>query len=93
MELQDGDTIYWRKDPQQPEADGFEIKRQGSDAVQCRIHLYLDAMPEKYKLNADLSQLLNVQMDTKTEVIMHVWQYIKLHRLQDATDPRTVNCN
>jgi len=38
----------------------------------------MDYAPHKYKLSEDLSKLLDIKLDTKPNVIMALWQYIKV---------------
>ena len=92
---QEKNVVEWHKQqqPQQPEIDGFEIKRLGDESVPCRIMLKLDYFPDKFRLSPALSKLLQMQFETRQTVIMALWQYIKKHRLQDGQDRRMINTN
>lgn len=83
--------IEWHKGAAQPETDGFEVKRLGDENVRCQIMLKLENLPEKYKLSPALGRLLNLRYETRQQIIMGIWQYIKKHRLQDAHDHRLIN--
>ncbi|KAJ3051187.1 SWI SNF, matrix associated, actin dependent regulator of chromatin, sub d, member 3 [Rhizophlyctis rosea] len=85
--------IEWHKQPGLPECDGFEIKRRGDSEVKAKILLTIDYTPEKYKLSAELGKLLDIHTDTQTNVIMALWQYVKLHKLQDSEDKKFINCD
>ncbi|ORX56122.1 SWI/SNF and RSC complex subunit Ssr3 [Piromyces finnis] len=87
----EGNIIEWNKEHGTPEIDGFEIKRTGDTDVNARILIEMDYAPHKYKLSEDLSKLLNIKLDTKTNIIMALWQYIKYHKLQDSDDKRIIN--
>jgi len=87
----EGNIIEWNKKPGLAEIDGFEIKRTGDTDVNAKILIEMDYAPHKYKLSEDLSKLLDIKLDTKPNVIMALWQYIKYHKLQDSDDKRIIN--
>lgn len=104
---QDG-LIEWTKVPMSAETDGFEIKRRlthnlmGTDgtevqrftlAVPIKIFAQFDWGQEKFRLSAPLAAVLARDIDSKPNIIMGLWQYIKLHKLQDADDRRCVCCD
>jgi len=89
----EGNMIEWNKNPGQPEIDGFEIKRTGDTDVNAKIIIEMDYAPHKYKLSEDLANLLDIKLDTKPNVVMALWQYIKYHKLQDSDDKRIINNN
>lgn len=70
--------------------DGFEIKRQGDRDTRVKIILRVDHRPERYKLSAELSSLLGMDLETRPRIISALWQYVKLHDLLDADDATTV---
>ena len=90
----DGNVVEWIKTTGLADTDGFEVKKSGTAAnVPVKIYLNLDYAPEKFKLSEELSQLLGIHTDTKAHVIMALWQYIKIHKLQDADDKKIINNN
>ncbi|KAJ3032004.1 UNVERIFIED_CONTAM: hypothetical protein HDU68_009105 [Siphonaria sp. JEL0065] len=85
-------TVEWRKgDSQIKDFDGFEVTRKGDQEVQVRISLVLDQDPELYKISPDLASVLGVEKDSRTSAILRLWQYIKMHGLQDIEDKRQIN--
>ncbi|RKO97553.1 hypothetical protein CXG81DRAFT_10939 [Caulochytrium protostelioides] len=89
----DGATVQWQPTAGAPDCDGFEIKRLGDTDVKCKILLYLRHQPERTKLAPALAALLDIKADTRENVTLALWQYIKGHRLQDEEDKRAVRCN
>jgi SWI/SNF-related matrix-associated actin-dependent regulator of chromatin subfamily D len=89
----EGNTIEWEKRPGDPETDGFEVKRQGDSDTQVKILVYLDRHPEKFKLSPALGHLLDIQMDTMSNVLLAIWQYVKVNKLLDPEDPRCIKCD
>ncbi|RKO90599.1 SWI/SNF and RSC complex subunit Ssr3, partial [Blyttiomyces helicus] len=87
----EGNLVEWHKQSGAPECDGFEVKRRGDADVNVKVLLYLDHTPEKFKLAPELAKLLDVHTDTLANIVMALWQYVKIHKLQDVEDKRKVN--
>ena len=77
--------------------DGFEIRRPFPSAsteqnLQFKIHLQFNFAPEKYRLAPQLSSLLSgLTLATKPAIILALWQYIKLHKLQENDEKKIIN--
>ncbi|KAI8812324.1 SWI/SNF complex 60 kDa subunit [Cladochytrium replicatum] len=89
----EGNIIEWYKQPNAPECDGFEIKRMGDRDVHAQILIYLANTQDRYRLREDLATLLDIHTDTKENIIMALWQYIKVNKLQDSEDKKRINCD
>jgi len=89
----DSYSIEWDKSRASGETDGFEIKRRGDQECNVKILLHVDFQPTRYKLSPTLSQLLNLHTDTKPKIILNLWQYIKMNKLQDPDDRKSIQCN
>ncbi|KAI9494431.1 hypothetical protein BDB00DRAFT_819141 [Zychaea mexicana] len=89
----EGNTVEWHKQPNSPEHDGVEVSRRGDVNVKARIILDPEYMPQKFKLDAPLSELLDMKLETKPQIVMGIWNYIKHHKLQDAEDKRVIHCD
>lgn len=46
-----------------------------------------------YKISHSLASILGIQMDTRPRIIMHLWQFIRTHKLTDPDDKKLVICN
>ena len=55
--------------------------------------IQLDHIPEKFKLSNELAKILDIHTETKPNIIMALWQYIKTNKLQDQEDKRIVSCD
>jgi SWI/SNF-related matrix-associated actin-dependent regulator of chromatin subfamily D len=76
--------------------DGFELLRpvpSGAPETTIRVMLWLDHLPQRWKLAPALSVLLGLHTDTKPRIVTQLWQYIKIHRLQDPDDKRVIHLN
>ncbi|KAJ3117705.1 SWI/SNF complex component snf12 [Phlyctochytrium bullatum] len=82
----EGNVIEFRRSPGFAEFDGVEVKRKGDSDVRAKIYIYLESNPEKYVVTDALRELIGVSVDTKSNIIMALWQYIKINKLQDVDD-------
>ncbi|KAK0240392.1 BAR-domain-containing protein [Armillaria nabsnona] len=76
-----------------PVLDGFTVRRTGDAAVKLRIILYPDHYPEQYKVSPELGDILGIKEESRVGVIQTLWNYIKLHGLQDKVDRRMVRAD
>lgn len=95
----DGNFIEWKRPLPQPnappfeEVDAIDIERKGDTNINLTVKLYRDESPEKYKLSAPLAELLDIKEDTRTGIVMALWEYIRFNGLQDPDEKRMVNCD
>ncbi|KAF8358874.1 ham-3 [Pristionchus pacificus] len=89
----DNHLVEWHRTPQTNETDGFQVKRPGDKPVTAKIMLLLDYQPMRFKLHPRLAKLLGFACDTRPKIVEALWQYIKTHSLQDATDRDVINCD
>lgn len=96
VEFEDGGVVEWNKfsdKGQQLNVDGFEIKRPsvGPEEIPCKIHLQFDFSPERFRLSPALGNLLNLTLATRPAIVVALWQYIKLHKLQESDEKKIIN--
>lgn len=99
----EGNVIEWRKPapnappgaiPQGPlEFDGFEFERKGDENVNCTIKLIRDEVPDRFRLNPALADLLDTKEDTRAGIVMGIWEYVRINGLQDPDERRNINCD
>ncbi|KAI9012498.1 SWI/SNF and RSC complex subunit Ssr3 [Phycomyces nitens] len=89
----EGNMIVWEKQPNAADFDGIEMKRKGDTNVQVRIVLDPEYNPQKFKLSPALSDMLDMKLETKPQIVMGLWNYVKHHKLQDAEDKRIIHCD
>jgi SWI/SNF-related matrix-associated actin-dependent regulator of chromatin subfamily D len=87
------DVLEWFQKPGQAEVDGFEVKRHGSTPVPIRILIDFDHQPERFKLSTQLSSLLGLQVSSKPHIILAMWRYVKLNKLQESDEKKVINCD
>lgn len=87
----DKQFVEWRNSPSCPESDGFEVRRVGVPfSKHFTIVLTLSNQPERLKLSPDMAAVLQIQAGTRPEIVMAIWQYIKLHNLQESDEKKQV---
>ncbi|KAG1470813.1 hypothetical protein G6F56_002469 [Rhizopus delemar] len=90
----EGNMIEWQRQTNSTnDYDTIEIKRKGDMNINCRIVFHLEHNPQKYKLSPILSDLLDTQLDTKLQIVMGIWNYCKMQKLQDNEDKRIIRCD
>lgn len=92
----EGPILDYHKPPNVPGSavaslPGLEIKRKGDSDVQLKISMTLENMPERYKLQPALSQLLDLTEATRQEIISGLWHYVQAEKLQDTEEKRLVH--
>lgn len=95
-------VIEWKKPqvapntPNPPNAadfDQIEFKRGGDENTNITINLYRDEHPEKYQLKSPLTEILDVSSASRAEVVMGIWDYIRLNGLQEEDEKRSFECD
>ena len=71
--------------------DGICIKRPAKEEnMKVKILFYLSYHIKEFLLTPKLSELLGISQGTLTQILYHLWQYIKLNSLQDNENPKIV---
>ncbi|KAI0798153.1 SWI/SNF complex 60 kDa subunit [Abortiporus biennis] len=91
----DGNIVEWSGTNPQAQAplDGFTVRRRGDATTKIRIIIHLNQYPEHYKVHPELGSILGIKEDTRTGVIHALWNYIKVHGLQDKLDRKTIKAD
>jgi SWI/SNF-related matrix-associated actin-dependent regulator of chromatin subfamily D len=87
------DVIEWDKAQSNGDTDGFEIRRPGDTETTAKIILHLDYAPSRFKVSPALGAALGLHTDTKSKIVLGLWQYIRVNRLHDPDDRRYVVCD
>lgn len=85
------ELVEWSNGPGVPESDGFELRRQGvPGSRRVTIVLRLAASPETFRLAPGLATVLALETGSRPEVVLALWQYIKLHKLQESDEKKQI---
>ena len=69
---------------------GFMIQRELLKNIKnfkVEIELYINYPNLEFSLSPQLNQILGIKQGTRTNILYHMWQYIKLNSLQDNENP------
>lgn len=88
------DIVEWIKGPGTAETEGFEIHRTGSRDVACKIVIRLDEQPERFRPSSELAAILvGRELASKPAAVLAIWQYVKVHKLQESDEKKQVRCD
>lgn len=95
-------SVEWTKpekiaNPANPPAvadfDELTFKRNGDENMNITINLFRDENPERFELSPALADVVDMEVATRSEVQMGVWEYIKLMGLQEDEEKRNFRCD
>lgn len=86
----------WHEDASAPgrvSFDALDIRRRGSQPVAARITLQPKEQLDAFELSPALARVLALQRETRAGVVLALWHYVRVHKLQDAEEKRVVRCD
>ncbi|OCH90078.1 SWI/SNF complex 60 kDa subunit [Obba rivulosa] len=89
----EGNVVEWIPGPNTTPLDGFTVRRKGDTVTKIRVILHLEQQPQQCKVHPDLGNVLGLKEDSRTGVVQALWNYIKIHNLQDKVDRRVVRAD
>ncbi|KAL4896573.1 PCI-domain-containing protein [Aspergillus ambiguus] len=94
--------VYWAK-PQLPpntvslppnaDFDSLQFSRGSQENLNVTISLVRDETPERYKLSKELAEVLDVEEETRSGIVLGIWDYIRAMGLQENEEKRLVRCD
>ncbi|KAJ2968290.1 hypothetical protein NUW58_g10253 [Xylaria curta] len=95
-------SVEWKKpervggSPNLPAAADFDeltFKRHGDENLNITINLIRHEEPERYALSPQLEDIVDMREATRQEIVMGVWEYIKMMGLQEDEEKRHFRCD
>ncbi|KAI1325628.1 hypothetical protein F5Y16DRAFT_258684 [Xylariaceae sp. FL0255] len=95
-------SVEWKKPervggstnaPAAADFDELTFKRNGDENLTITINLIRHEDPERYALSPILSEIVDMQEATRQEIVMGVWEYIKLFGLSEDEEKRNFRCD
>ncbi|KAI1293367.1 hypothetical protein F5Y03DRAFT_374052 [Xylaria venustula] len=95
-------SVEWKKpervggSPNLPAAADFDeltFKRNGDENLNITINLVRHEEPERYALSPVLEDIVDMREATRQEIVMGVWEYIKMMGLQEDEEKRNFRCD
>ena len=86
--------VEWKKSPGSNDLDSITFQRKCDETVNVNFSLIRDdALDQRHRLSTVLAQTLEMEEADRAEVVMGLWEYIKLFNLQEDEDKRLVRCD
>ncbi|CAI7668630.1 unnamed protein product [Penicillium crustosum] len=79
--------------PPTAEFDSLQFSRASQDNLNVTISLVRDEIPERYKLSKELAEVLDVEEETRSGIVLGIWDYIRAMELQEDEEKRQVRCD
>ncbi|KAI1780239.1 hypothetical protein F4818DRAFT_395058 [Hypoxylon cercidicola] len=95
-------SVEWKKPeragpssslPAAADFDELTFKRSGDENINITINLYRHEEPERYAVSQDLEDIVDLSEATRLEIVMGIWEYIKLMGLQEDEEKRNFRCD
>ncbi|KAE8390342.1 hypothetical protein BDV23DRAFT_172490 [Aspergillus alliaceus] len=95
-------TVNWTKPPLPANAvtlpptadfDSLQFSRASQENLNVTVSLVRDETPERYKLSKELAEVLDVEEETRSGIVLGIWDYIRAMGLQEDEEKRLVRCD
>ncbi|XP_076906825.1 SWI/SNF complex component SNF12 homolog [Bidens hawaiensis] len=89
----DNHVILWDSSRSLNLNEGFDVKRKGDKEFTAIIRLEMNYTPERLKLSPALSEILGLEIETRSRVLSAIWHYVKVKNLQVSDDTSYFTCD
>lgn len=79
--------------PPSADFDSFEFSRNAEVNLNTTISLVRDENPERFRLSNDLASILDTDEETRSGIVVGLWEYIKALDLQESEEKRAIRCD
>lgn len=79
--------------PANAEFDSIQFSRNSQENLNVTLSLVRDESPERLKLSKELAEVLDVEEETRSGIVLGIWDYIRAMELQEDEEKRTVRCD
>ncbi|KAJ6141379.1 hypothetical protein N7470_009769 [Penicillium chermesinum] len=79
--------------PDNAEFDCINFARSSQENLNITLNLVRDEVPERFKLSKELAEVLDVEEETRSGIVLGIWDYIRAMELQEDEEKRTVRCD
>lgn len=79
--------------PPTADFDSLQFSRGAQENVNITLSLVRDESPERYKLSKELADVLDVEEESRSGIVLGIWDYIRAMGLQEDEDKRSVRCD
>lgn len=95
-------TATWNKPQLPPSAtssppnadfDCLQFSRAAQENLNVTVSLVRDETPERFKLSRELADVLDTEGETRSGIVLGIWDYIRAMGLQEDEEKRQVRCD
>ncbi|KAI0484632.1 putative 3-phosphoinositide dependent protein kinase-1 [Xylariaceae sp. FL0804] len=95
-------SVEWKKPeriggsaslPAAADFDELTFKRSGDENLNITINFFRHEEPERFAVSPELEDVIDMREATRQEILMGVWEYIKLMGLQEDEEKRRFRCD
>ncbi|PYH88532.1 hypothetical protein BO71DRAFT_391375 [Aspergillus ellipticus CBS 707.79] len=79
--------------PPTADFDSIQFSRASQENLNVTVSLVRDETPERYKLSKELAEVLDVEEETRSGIVLGIWDYIRAMGLQEDEEKRLVRCD
>lgn len=79
--------------PPSADFDCLQFSRASQENLNVTVSLVRDETPERYKLSKELAEVLDVEEETRSGIVLGLWDYIRAMGLQGDEEKRQVRCD
>ena len=79
--------------PPSADFDCLQFSRASQENLNMTVSLVRDENPERYKLSKELAEVLDVEEESRTGIVLGIWDYIRAAGLQEDEEKRQVRCD
>ncbi|OKL62972.1 hypothetical protein UA08_01562 [Talaromyces atroroseus] len=79
--------------PPSADFDSIQFSRGAQENVNITISLVRDEAPERLKVSKDLSDIIDVEEESRSGIILGIWDYVRAMGLQEDQEKRQVRCD
>lgn len=73
------------------ERDGFILNLNSNERTNLDITMVLLSDLPKFKIDPYLQKIVKMESGTRVAILEALWQYIKIHKLQDSENKESIN--
>ncbi|RMJ28159.1 complex, subunit [Aspergillus sp. HF37] len=79
--------------PPSADFDSLQFSRSSQENLNVTISLVRDETMERFKLSKELAEVLDVEEETRSGIVLGLWDYIRAMGLQADEEKRLVRCD
>lgn len=79
--------------PPSADFDSIQFSGNAQENTNTTISLVRDETPERLKVSKELSEVIDVEEDSRSGIILGIWDYVRAMGLQEDHEKRLVRCD